>query len=228
LCDNSPRDRSTPPNWWNISLYTFITEDFTLEGWVWEFMRRDRLREVLGDRPVDAMNPNPDLEIIEDPFYWNYYKPANHIYWDTVEKAPYFLPPAVNIPERWPPGFSGQQYRLEDDELRNYIKINIDINRRDKVLLKDFKVILSLLRQDNPEPSHINPRTTNWIDQHILQVWDLRQFNIKWRRIAELVGFNVTGYDNSSLIQRARNAITTARNYIDNRKWIRLARYIEL
>jgi hypothetical protein len=87
------RESPMPPDWWNMELYSFVTEDLPLEGWVWEFMRRDRLREVLGERPTDAMNPNnPDLEIIEDAYFLNYYKPWNHPYWQEIGKAPLFLP----------------------------------------------------------------------------------------------------------------------------------------
>jgi hypothetical protein len=217
-----------PPDWWNLSLYSFLTEDLPLEGWVWEFMRRNRLQEVLRGRPTDAMNPNPDLEIIEDAFFLNYYKPWNHPYWREIGKAPHFLPKAVNLTDRWPTRFEGQQYRLEDDELRNFVKISIDINRRDRVIRRDFWDILSLLRNEYPEPSRILPRTPDWIDLHILQVWDLREFDVSWRTITELVGLSDPAQDRAYAKQRARNAFNTACDYINNGKWVELARYIEL
>jgi hypothetical protein len=224
----------TPPDWWNPSLYSFVTVDFPLEGWVWEFMRRDRLREVLCGRPVDAMNPNPDLESIEDSRYWNYYKPANHPHWETIGKAPYFLPPAVNIPGQFPIGFQGQQYRLEDDALRQLRQVNIDINRRDSTIFRDFTKILSLLRNDfpeppgYPEPPPMRPKPDVWFDNRILQVWDLRQFNVVWPAIAELYGFSSPPYDREYGKQKAINSYNTAYKYIDNRKYKELARYIDL
>jgi len=51
-----PRSIPEAPNWWNIELYSF-TDNMSAEGWVWEFMRRSELKKILGDKPVDAMNP---------------------------------------------------------------------------------------------------------------------------------------------------------------------------
>jgi hypothetical protein len=252
------RRRESPelPTWWNPSLYSFVDENFPQEGWVWEFMRRDRLREVLGDRPVDAMNPNPDLESIENGDYWNYYKPYNHLFWQGLGKSPYFFAPATAIPGIWPKGFAGQQYRIEDDELRHWRQINIDISRRDRVILRDTKKLLEILRKEHPQPQRNLPKYTNWFDQHILEVWDLEQFNVSWWRIAQLVGLTDPDQDTSdpdqdtsdpdkdtsdpdqdtsdpaqykrlTAIQKARNSFTTAFNYINNGKWKELARYIE-
>jgi hypothetical protein len=213
-----------------MELYSFITADFPKERWVWEFMRRDRLREVLGGRPIDAMNPDPDLESIEDGHYWNYYKPANHPHWEAIGKAPYFLPPAVNIPGHWPIRFEGQQYRLEDDELRNYNKVNmnIDFNRRYDVIINDFKDTLSLLRNEFPKLPPIRPKPEVWFANRILQVWDLQQFNVSWRAIAELFGFSSPPDNRNYGKQKVRNSFNTAVTYINNKKYKELARWIEL
>jgi hypothetical protein len=221
-------ESSTPPDWWNPSLYSFVTVDFPLEGWVWEFMRRDRLLEVLGDRPVDAMNPTPDLESIENGNYWTYYKPYNHALWQRMGKAPYFVPPAANISGRFPIGFTGQQYRIEDDALRHLIKISIDINRRDKVILRDFTNNLSLLRNEFPEPPPMRPKPEVWFANRIFQVWDLYQFNVTWPAIADLFGFSSSPHDSVYGIQKARNSYNTAHKYINHRRYKELARYIDL
>lgn len=221
------RESPMPPDWWNMELYSFVTVDLPLPAWVWEFMRRDRLREVLAGRPVDAVNPNPDFGFIENADYWNYYKPANHPYWDDIGKGPYFLPPAVNISGQWPPTFEGQQYRLVDEGLHNYIKLNVDLNRRDKVIIRDLKRILRDLRDSDPEPSRTLPKNDTWFSQRILQVWDLREFNMSWSTIARLVWFE-NPQDNSIAITNVRNAYNTARDYIDYGNWKKLARYIEL
>jgi hypothetical protein len=226
--ERGKRESPEPPDWWSLSLYSFVTEDLPLPAWVWEFMRRDRLREVLGGRPVDAMNPNPDLGFIEDSHYRNYYKPANHPYWDKIGKGPYYLPPAVNISGQWPLTFEGQQYRLEDVELSHWVTISIDINRRDTVIRKDFESILDLLRNEHPQPSGVLPKPTNWFDNKILQVWDLRQFHVSWSRIANLSGLSAPTLDTrEAAIQKARNSFTTATNYIDDAGWKELARYFD-
>jgi hypothetical protein len=228
MCENSPREMANPPDWWNLSLYSFVTENFPLNAWVWEFMRRDSLREVLRDRPVDAMNPEPNLDIIEDAMYWNYYKPANHQFWEIIQKAPYFLPPAVNISGRWPIGFEGQQYRLEDIEISRWVGVTIDINRRDTVIKKDFESILEFLRSEYPEPSRVLRKPTNWYDNKILQVWDLRQFHVSWSKTAELVElWDPTHDTRETAIQKARNSMKTATDYIDDGGWKKLARYID-
>lgn len=49
------------PSWWEPSLYDFLNS-MPAEGWVWEFYRRAVLKENLGQLPVEAMNPDPDLE----------------------------------------------------------------------------------------------------------------------------------------------------------------------
>ena len=222
------RESPMPPDWWNRELYSFVTVDFPLEGWVWEFMRRDRLREVLGDRPVDSMHPTPDLESIENGNYWNYYKPYNHPRWQRMGKAPYFVPPSANISGRSPIGFAGQQYNIEDDALRHLRQVSIDINRRDSVVLRDFTNILSLLRNEFPEPPPMRPKPENWFDNLILQVWDLYQFNVTWRAIADLFGFSSPPHDSVYGIQKARNSYNTAHKYINDRKYKELARYIDL
>ena len=62
-----------PPDWWSRSLYDFLS-DLPQSGWIWEFMRRARLKELLGDSPVDAMNPDPELEELGGDF-WTTLKP---------------------------------------------------------------------------------------------------------------------------------------------------------
>jgi hypothetical protein len=70
-----------PPEWWSLSLYDFLA-NLPLEGWIWEFMRRARLKEELKGSPVVAMLPKPKEggwaavpELNElNPTFWNYYE----------------------------------------------------------------------------------------------------------------------------------------------------------
>jgi hypothetical protein len=50
---------SEPPDWWGSSLYDFLKDPkFPLMGWVWEFMRRYRLKKLFKVEPVEAMKPD--------------------------------------------------------------------------------------------------------------------------------------------------------------------------
>ena len=66
-----PRQPIRPPVWWNRDLYAFV-QGMPPEGWVWEFMRRARLLQILRNVPVDAMNPNPNIENLRGA-HLNYY-----------------------------------------------------------------------------------------------------------------------------------------------------------
>jgi len=224
MCDGDSGPAANLPDWWSLSLYSFINEEFPLEGWVWEFMRRTRLREMLEDRPVDAMNPNPDLDSIS-PDFLNYYRPWNHSIWN--QKSPTFLPPAAILPGRWPRGFAGQQYRTADEDERRMITVKIDINRRNSSILRDFRMILEDLRRETREPERVSPRTVDWVPNNILGVWDLRQFNVSWLSTARAVDIGRPDEDTRAAIQAARNSYNTARNYIEDGRWQDLARYIE-
>jgi hypothetical protein len=213
-----------PPSWWSVDLYSFVNDDFPLNGWVWEFMRRARLQEVLGDRPVDAMNPKPDLDSIK-PNYWDLYKPWNHSKWS--HKSPIFLPPAVALPGEWPKGFAGQRHRIGDKDLKQFVEMTIDINRIDSVIIRDFKAILKDLRIENPAPQPIRPNTKAWASSHILEVWDLRQYQLYWVKIAESVGVELLEEDKEGAIQFVRNAFNIAHRHIEGGEWLNLARYTE-
>src|SRR5512136_2589760 len=91
------REYPSPPGWWKHSLYDFLEETMPLQGWIWEFMRRARLKEILKPNPVDAMNPNPDLQDV-NPIDWDYYKSWPNKVWPLSK--PTFLKPAVLV-EPW-------------------------------------------------------------------------------------------------------------------------------
>ena len=211
-------EKAQPPSWWKIDLYSYLTE-IPLEGWVWEFMRRARLKELLGEKTIEAMHPDPDFEKIlpDDPDNWNYYKTWTHSEWS--RKKPVFLPPAVILSEGWPLGFNGQQYRINDKGSQKFCEIKIDLNRNDNIIKRDFDMILKRLRKDHEPPKRMNPRITDWFENHILESWDLKQYNLCWRTITNLLSLNS--------VQSARNAFNTASNFIDKAKWEKLARRVE-
>jgi len=180
-----------PPNWWNPSLYNF-TDEMPLEGWVWEFMRRARLLRILGDKPVDAMNPDPDIEHFNAD-YLNYYNS-----WDIYQRTgrkPFYAVPSVTLrsgrwPKGWPKGFHGQQYMVLDKSMEEYFLAKpkkhywyprIDLNRRDSEIKRDFWMLLEEMRIKHAIPydkEKRTPRTLEWAAMHVLEVWDLHQFGL--------------------------------------------------
>lgn len=220
MCDGVSGASPSPPSWWDVSLYSFV-EDMPREGWLWEFMRRDKLREILGDSPVDAMNPDPDLENI-DPDYWNYYRPWNHERWANI--LPVFLPPAAIVQGRWPRGFDGQEFRIEDRDLRQMEEVRIDLNRKNTIIVRDLKALLEAIREETPEPIAVRMRISDWVDNNILAVWDLREFSVPWLEIAIILGL---GGPYADARDAAVNSFNSAQRRIDNDGWKDLARAIE-
>lgn len=210
-----PTVKPTLPAWWNRELYSFLG-DMPIEGWVWEFMRRARLKKVLRAYPVDAMNPEPHLETINAD-YINYYK--NWKWFAKLSRKQLFIPQAVNIQDRWPEGFHGQQYRIDECE-KKIIKITIDLSRRDSVIRHDFERVLKKLRTEHPDKtSRINPRRSVWLENAVLEIWDLRQLKVSWNSIEKILGLS----DKKDYIRKS-NYI--AEDMIDKDKWIELAHYI--
>jgi hypothetical protein len=237
-----PREPIPPPDWWNRNLYCFV-QAMSPEGWVWEFMRRARLLQVLSKRNskpnvhVDAMNPDPDTESLSG-HYLNYY---NSWYWYFERNSrPVFLPPAALPPEGWPRGFQGQQYRIHpipdaDPDIKqkrpkqHFISIGVDLNRRDSVIKRDFNEILRSERAQHPEPRRRNPRFSNWPNMQILEVWDLRQFNLFWPDIVLALGRCRSRDDVlTHHISSVRNAHRTAQFFINEGNWLDLACRIDV
>jgi hypothetical protein len=219
-----PRGRrsveNNPPSWWELSLYDFL-DDLPVQGWIWEFMRRARLKEILGDTPVDAMNTHPELEEL-DPDLCDYYDSYPTII--RQGRHPVFFPPSVRIPGKRPKGFHHQQFSISDEGLNHIVipDIRIDLNRPDSVILRDFENILLELRESFPRPRRISPRSREWARSHTLQVWDLRQFSLTWQNIA-----NIVELEYEAIVEKVRNAYKISHKYIDRGEWKYLARYVE-
>ena len=210
------QETNLPPDWWKRSLYDFIA-DMPLKGWIWEFMRRGRLLEALEGAPVDAMNPQPNIDDLGGDYirYYCSYPQIRHKINDLV-----FFPRSVNQVETWPEDFHGQQYRIADAELKNLKKITVDLNRSDRLIIDDFKTLLSRMRTEHEIPKRVNPRPNDWAVTCILQVWDLRQYECKDKTIYRLL----KGLNGQSTV---RNAIGSGEDYINKDGWKRLARYVD-
>ncbi len=191
-------------------------------------MRRSRLRTILDGLPVDAMNPRPDIESI-DGLYINYYKDWS--WWQAENRMPFFMMPSVAVKsEGFPEGFHGQQYRVPDEELDapvlNHLQmpivdISINLNAKDNAIRRDFNTVLRSLRNSYSEEPVVRPRHRSWVDMHILQVWDLRQFRVSPVTIMDL--FDRFRNNAGDRIQPVRNSFNTALHYIDEGHWLELA-----
>lgn len=78
-----------------------------------------------------------------------------------------------------------------------------------------------------PPPEKVQPRVRDWLANHILAVWDLRQYDVSWSAIARLLAFRNPGGDRYQAIDQARNSYKPVKIYIDEGGWQKLARYIE-
>jgi hypothetical protein len=228
----SPRS-PLPPEWWNLSLYEYLTEEIPLAGWIWEFMRRDRLKMLRPNQPADVMNPNLDTRTM-----------PGHMF-------PYYLPwpfwavtgPVLDVPSavRWegvtPPLFFRHayydlaRYELEDYSLASdplpsdqWVDIRINLSRSNPVIVRDLETALKKARGIYPKPTRITPKPQNWKDNRILEVWDLREFDVSWMQIAKLSGMATNKDDEhpsyeENLKQSVRNAYNTAERLIQEKGW---------
>jgi len=227
-------NQPSPPDWWNPQLYR-DWNDLPLAGWIWEFMRRDRLK-MLSEQPVEAMNPHrPDKQT---PKYLAlYYRPWHRLPppWRSPGRI-FTIPPAI----RWEgltPTFRHtyydlSHYELEDGSLATdplppaqwvQAAIRIDMNRSDAVILQDLEIALKEARKKYPKPDGVKQRMQAWKDNQILEVWDLCEFcesEISWSRIIELPGMFK---EKDNAYEAARNAYTTAKRLIEQKGWQDLA-----
>jgi hypothetical protein len=224
----SPRRTSEspePPYWWNLELYDFLS-DLPVQGWIWEFMRRAKLKEILKGSPVDAMNPEPELEGL-DPDLWDLYDCYQTIL--RQGRHPVFFPPSVRIRGKRPKGYRHQQFSVGDEDL-NYLEsldLWIDLNRPDSVNIRDFESILLELKLEHKnelsEPCGKSPRPKTWLHNRTILIWDLHQYGVYYERIADIV----LDENDEGGIEKIYNASKVTKKYIDKGKWIYLARYVE-
>jgi hypothetical protein len=224
--------KPSPPEWWSPTLYDYL-KDLPLDGWVWEFMRRARLKMLRPRRHVDAMKPGGEKKLSR---WSDYYIPGlkipkegkflfapSAVYWKGITHGGWYRPSPHNVDDfEVEDETSGRDPRLEDQ----WVDIRINLKRRDAVILQDFKSALSRARKTFREPRRVNPRDDDWIQNQILEVWDLREFKVPWKQIVDLPGMfenKARDHPEYDVIQSARNAYSTARRLIEERGWQRLA-----
>lgn len=231
--------RVEPPSWWNTGLYSFLP-NMPIEGWIWEFARRHTLQGILEPLglPVDAMNPNPDLNRTNSDL-------AEHLYipWPSYQRRwgdrSLYVGPAVRS-QGVLPRFRGQPIQLDmyphiypshertaDNEIaRDWVDIVVDLNRRDTVIIRDFNAWLNKVREKKAEPAGLKLRPDYW--DNTLQAWDLRQYRIMPGQTAELLGIQAPPQAGLRYrYDKANGAYKRARTLIDEGKWKYYARYMD-
>lgn len=235
MSTNGQEKKPTQPMWWKPELYNYL-KAMPLHGWVWEFMRRSRLKSVLKNGTVEAMRvsdrskyggsrtrrdeinflslPWPIMSNIEEFKNWlgSLPPPIDVITDDSIQQS-------IALP------ITSSGYFLEQLERKSgtqFVKLRVDLNRRNSVLYREFKNAIKKIRETNPEsaaePTKVAPRSSTWEENCCLQVWDLHEFKLTWSHIAEICHL-----DNK---QSARNAYYSAYAYIEDDGWYKLALYV--
>lgn len=201
------KQSGSPPSWWSLDLYDFVSS-MDLYGWVWEFERRASLKRILCDRPVDALNPQPELPNKLLRRLRPYYKP-----W-TDETC---------LGRRRRHGISSVLTKASASTIKqsnaHYEWLRIDLNQSNRTLNKDFNRELKTLRRSFPQPSKLVPKPERWADSRALEVWDLRQFNVSWHDIGDLVGLNSPDFDRQTNIDNVKNSNRPGKRFIDHGSW---------
>ena len=237
--DKPSRGSRKPPDWWNQDLYSYLS-DMTLHGWVWEFMRRSRLKKLVDAGPVEAMIPLTQLMQTSREGKFSE-KEALSMNWEIARKTDdsefFSLSPAVEVvtgvgATRIPLEFGAVKFRYIMDRgsppfHRDHMKIpmNIDIGRSDRFIIDDFRRALKQLRGKYPEPKRVSPHPTVWLKNKVLQVWDLKQYRVSLGRINSILKLSTEDLLNP--IQPVRNAYKSALELIDENGWYELALYAE-
>ena len=192
-------------------------------------MRRARLKDHLGIRAVEAMNPE-GASADHDSDYIRLYKTWS---WFQQEDKPLslFLPPPFYLPgEEWSGGFTGQQYQIGNDPTANeiertlgshWVTVRMDANRSNKAIIDALPAFLRRFRTLHHESKRSNPRPDIWREKHFLEAWDLRELKVTWSEIMGLFpSRSGAEWDLSTL----RNAYNRAKHLINEGGWVLVAR----
>jgi len=106
---------------------------------------------------------------------------------------------------------------------KDVVQLRLDMSFGDSSIKYDFKELLKRLRGKFPAREGAKFRPTNWLDNKILQVWDLRQLSVSLSRIEKLLFPNRPTKADTDRIYLPRNAYKTAKYYIDELGWIKLS-----
>jgi len=200
--DKPSRGSGKPPDWWNQDLYSYLS-DMPRLGWVWEFRRRSRLKQLVIDGSVEAMIPLNQLMQTAKEGKWSE-RESLSLTWEIANKASdpdwFFLPPAVEVVtgvevKRPALDFRAEKFSYIIDSgfppfHRDHLKIpmTVDIGQRDSVIRREFNKALKQLRKQNPL-GKVSPRPKDWLKNKVLQVWDLRDYDVSWNKILSILPF---------------------------------------
>ena len=112
-----------------------------------------------------------------------------------------------------------------------WVDMRVDTGRFDAAIMRDFKAVLTELRstyrKKYPRPKRVAPAPEKWKKNCILQVWDLREFNVPWQAIYELL-LKTRARHREDKRRPGRIAYDTAVKYIEKGEWENLARYVDM
>jgi hypothetical protein len=208
------------PTWWKVELYDYM-ENMPLLGWIWEFARRHRLLQ-LGGKPVEAMKPStaPGRHKVTSATFNETWPVIQH-----GKMKPVFIQSSVwakelstkiRLAELRVDGYEGTDFQMHWEDLAGRDTVlKVDLSRRDTVIRRDFEVVLARLRKEiRREPRRVNPRRGQWRLNRVIEAWDLRQWDVSYKGIEELLHL----HQNS-----VNNALREARDKIDDMGWKKLA-----
>ena len=108
-----------------------------------------------------------------------------------------------------------------DIEMGERVTVTVSLKTRDNVLRSDFSRLLAKLREVYPQPPKPVPLPPEWIQNNVLQVWDLRQYEVPWHELVdELFSKDRRRKKYKDPLKLPRNAHDTAKSLIDNEGWL--------
>jgi len=183
------------------------------DGW---FATEDSGQATTGETVLSGWNHN--LYLPWKHPHWRKEKPMR--FWGSIRPVGFFVPSLSEWGQ-----YSSKRKIIGGREFFKeaiWVDIRVDMQRPNSVILSDMKDYLRILREKYPEPKRINPRITDWVDNRILQVWDLREFGVSWKSISKEFFADSIQYDEQ---REARNAYNSATKLIEGGDWLRLAFY---
>jgi|GEM_PF-898933 len=245
--------KGTLRNGWSLDLYDYL-EDMPLRGWVWEFMRRDLLKKAFIN-PVDAWDRSAPsrLKLPHDFRYYCYmpYPEAKDngvlpikqsgVNLDRLEhrRVKDMERERMNdLPHKWrivPRSMSPLKV-YKDSTQREvkgktrpviHVEVKVDLSRKDSALRDDFGLLLKEFRRRIGRPN-VYAEINAWKGSRVLQAWDLRQFDVSWLHIGEIlelaprVDSGLRGEKTAAsedLKSRARSSVDQGRDMIDKGKY---------
>jgi len=213
-----------PPDWWKPELYDYLPT-LSLSGWTCEFFRRWALKSHYKVKPVNAMDLEFAQKNLSDLFSdgrAQYYMRGDILSQQGGWRSVLLKNDAVRVHVLHRPTPRGRAKRMKcvftenfgNDPDKTWAEFGVDLTRRDSILFTEFKDRLADLRKHYKQPKRMNPRISDWLENKVLQVWDLRQYRVSWNRTWMILGLNSE--------ESAHNAFNTATRLIDQNGWLDL------